>query len=102
MLVIGIMSFKIKMLFQCINLKKKFVKKSLHQFAIEKPYFPYKTILERMVSLTSSLNNIHELANNNSNPYKTMAMVEMKMNKNYLDKGSCNFFLDEESNIDLA
>jgi hypothetical protein len=46
---VGIKRFTIKMLWQCIYLKKEFVKKYLCYFAHGKPYFLYITMLESIV-----------------------------------------------------
>jgi len=69
-------------------LKIRYVEKYLCWFAHEKPYVPYKIILERIVSSTSSSNNIHEVVNDNNNRYKSMVMDAMRINCGYLSEGS--------------
>jgi len=55
-------------------LKIRYVEKYLRWFAHGEPYVPYKTILERIVSSTSSSSNIHEVVNYNNNRYKSMVI----------------------------
>jgi hypothetical protein len=40
-----------------------------------------KSMIERMVGLTSSANNVHGVVNDNSNPYRNMIMDAMRMNQ---------------------
>jgi len=40
-----------------------------------------ESMLERVVGLTSSASNVHEVVNDNSNPYKNMVMDAMRMNE---------------------
>jgi len=56
------------------------MEKYLCWFALEEPYVPYKTIIERKVESTFSSNNIHEVVDNNSNRYRNMIMDRMKIN----------------------
>ena len=38
-------------------------------------------MIERVVGSTSSVNNVHGVVNDNSNPYKNMVMDVMRMNQ---------------------
>jgi hypothetical protein len=38
-------------------------------------------MIERVVGSTSSASNVHEVANDNSNPYRNMVMDAMRMNQ---------------------
>jgi hypothetical protein len=38
-------------------------------------------MLERVVGSTSSASNVHEVVNDNSNPYRNMVMDAMRMNQ---------------------
>jgi len=40
-----------------------------------------ESMVERVVGLTSSASNVHEVVNDNSNPYKNMVMDAMRMNE---------------------
>jgi hypothetical protein len=55
-------------------LKIRYVEKYLRWFAHGESYVSYNTILERIVSSTSSSSNIHEVVNYNNNRYKSMVM----------------------------
>jgi len=57
------------------------------------------TMLDMIVSSTSSSSNIHEIVDDNSNYYRSMVMDAMRMNHDYLCEGSR---VDEELNIDIA
>jgi hypothetical protein len=56
-------------------------------------------MLERMVGSTSSSSNMHEVVDDNNNPYRNMVMDAMKMNQDYADQ--CPI-VDEESNADAT
>ena len=71
----------------------------LCRFAHGEPYISYKTMIERMVRSTSSSSSVHEVEDNNSNPYKNMVMDAMKMNHSYACKCS---IIDEELNADAT
>jgi hypothetical protein len=43
-------------------------------FAHEESYVPHETIVEMMVGSTFSSNNVHEVVDDNSNPYKNMVI----------------------------
>jgi hypothetical protein len=40
-----------------------------------------ESMVERVVGLTSSASNVHEVVNDNSNSYKNMVMDAMRMNE---------------------
>jgi len=40
-----------------------------------------ESMVERIVGLTSSASNVHEVVNDNSNPYRNMVMDAMRMNQ---------------------
>ena len=60
----------------------------------------YETMLEMIVSSTSSSSDIHGVINdNNNNFYVSIVMVAMWMNQGYLGESS---YVDEELTIDVA
>ena len=68
-------------------------------FAHDKLYVPYKTMVERMVGLTSSSNNVHEVVDENSNSYTNIVMDVMRLNQGY--DSQCPI-VDDEPNTDAA
>ena len=76
------------------------MEKYLCWFAQEKPYVPYKTMIERMVELTSSSSNVYEVVNDNSNYYRSMIMDAMRMNY-HGDASECSI-INEETNADAS
>jgi hypothetical protein len=48
---------------------------------IHEELWTHETIVERMVGLTFSSSNIHEVVNNNNKPYMNMVMYAMMMNQ---------------------
>jgi len=62
---------------------------------IEKSYVSHDTMVERMVGSTSSANNMHEVVDDNSIPYKNMVMDVIGMNWDYFGQYS---IIDEEPN----
>ena len=56
-------------------------------------------MVEMTVWSTSSSSNVHEVVNNNSNPYRTMVMDAMRMNQGHV--GQCPI-IDEEPNADTT
>jgi hypothetical protein len=56
------------------------MEKYLYLFAHGEPYIPYKTMIERMIRSTSSSSSVHEVEDDNNNPYKNMVMDAMRMN----------------------
>jgi len=45
------------------------MKKYLCWFAHGEPYVLYETMVKKIVGSTSSISNVHEVVDNNSNPY---------------------------------
>ena len=43
-------------------------------------YVPHETMVKRMVESTSSSNNVHEVIDDISNPYRNMVIEAMRMN----------------------
>jgi hypothetical protein len=52
-----------------------------------------------MVETTSSSSNVHEVVDDNSNPYRNMVMDAMRMNQGYI--GQCSI-IDKETNVDMT
>jgi hypothetical protein len=52
-----------------------------------------------MVGSTSSSSNVHEVVDDNNNPYKNMVMDAMRINQDYADQ--CPI-IDEEFNVDAT
>jgi len=96
---VKIKSFLILMLSWCIFYKKNFMEKYLCSFAHEEPYVPYKIMIEKMIMLTSSSNNVYGVINDNSNRYRSMVMNVIRMNQD--DINECSI-VDEESNVDTT
>jgi len=61
------------------------------------PYAIYEIMIERMVDLNSSFSKLHEVVDDNSNPYRSMVMDVMIMNQGC---GSECSSIDEEPNVD--
>jgi len=59
------------------------MEKYLCCYAHRKPYFPHDTLIEKIVESTSSSNNMHEVVDENSDPYRNMIIDAMRMNQNY-------------------
>jgi hypothetical protein len=75
------------------------MEKYLCWYEHREPYVPHDTMVERMVGSTSSSSNMHEVVDDNSNPYKNMIMDAMRMNHVYASQ--CPI-VDEEPNIDAT
>jgi hypothetical protein len=56
-------------------------------------------MVERMVGSTFSTSNVHGVVDDNSNPYRTMIIDAMRMNKCHIDQ--CPI-VDEEPNADAT
>jgi hypothetical protein len=54
---------------------------------------------ERMVGSTSSASNVHEVAKDNTNPYRNMVMDAMRMNQGNVSQCPVK---EEEPNVDTA
>jgi hypothetical protein len=68
-------------------------------YAHEELFVRNKSIEERVVGSTFSASNMHEVANNNSNPYRNMVMDAMRMNQGNVNQCS---IIEEEPNADAA
>ena len=75
------------------------MEKYLCWYAHGELYVPHDTMVERMVGSTSSSSNVHEVVDDNNNPYKNMVMDGMRMNQGYV--GQCPI-IDEEPNADAT
>jgi hypothetical protein len=75
------------------------MKKYLCWYAHEEPFVPHETMVERMVGLTSSASNVHGVETNNINPYRTMVVGVMRMNRGHA--GQCSI-INEEPNANSA
>jgi hypothetical protein len=73
--------------------KKKFMKKYMYWYAHEEPYVPHNIMVERMIESTSSASNVHEVINNNSNPYRNMIMDAMIMNQGHAGQYPTKYFV---------
>jgi len=62
-------------------LHKGFMKNYRCWYAHGEVFVRYKSIEERVVRSTSSASNVHEVANDNTNPYRNMVMDAMRMNQ---------------------
>jgi len=74
------------------NIKEKY----LCWFAHGEPYVPYKIMIEKMIMLTSSSNNVYGVIDDNSNRYRNMIINVMTMNQN--DINECSI-VDEKPNV---
>jgi len=62
-------------------LTKGFIKDYLCWYAHEELFVSNVSMVERVVGSTSSASNMHEVGNDNSNPYKNMVMDAMRMSE---------------------
>ena len=62
-------------------------------------FIPNETMVERVVGSTSSASNMHEVGNDNSNPYRNMVMDAMRMSEGNVSE--CPI-VEEEPNADAA
>jgi uncharacterized protein YaaQ len=62
-------------------------------------FVPNENMVERVDGSTSSASNVHEVVNDNSNPYKNMVMDAMTMNKG--NTSQCPIVV-EEPNADAT
>jgi hypothetical protein len=56
-------------------------------------------MVERMIGSTSNSSNMHEVVDDNNNPYRSMVMNAMRMNQVYASECS---IVDEEPNINAT
>jgi len=68
-------------------------------YAHGKLFVPNKSMVERVVGSTSSASNVHEIGNDNSNPYRNMVMDAMRMSEGNVSE--CPI-VKEEANADAA
>jgi hypothetical protein len=68
-------------------------------YAHGEPFIHHEIMVERMVRSTSSASNVHEVVNDNNNPYKNMVMDAIRMNQDHDSK--CPI-VDEEPNADTT
>jgi len=80
-------------------LHKGFMENYKCWYAHEELFVRNKSIEERVVGSTFSASNVHEVANNNSNPYRNMVMDAMRMNQGNVNQCS---IIEEEPNADAA
>jgi len=62
-------------------------------------FVPNESMVERVVGSTSSASNVHEVVNDNSNPYRNMVMDAMRMNEGNVSQ--C-LIIEEEPNANAA
>jgi len=74
-------------------LHERFMEEYLCWYAYEEPFVPHETMVERMVGSTSSASNVHGVETNNSNPYRTMVVGVMRMNRGHV--GQCSTINEE-------
>jgi len=80
-------------------LSKGFMEDYLCWYAHRELFVPNESIVERAVGSTSSASNMHEVGNDNSNPYRNMVMDAMKMSEGIVSE--CPI-IEEEPNADAA
>ena len=61
-------------------LTKEFMEDYLCWYAHEELFVPNKSMVAKVVGSTSSASNVHEVENDNTNPYRNMVMDAMRMN----------------------
>jgi len=69
-------------------LTKEFMEDYLCWYAHGELFVPNKSMVERVVGSTSSTSNIHEVGNENSNPYRNMVMDAMRMSEGNVSESS--------------
>ena len=62
-------------------LTNKFMEDYLCWYAHGELFVPNENMVERVVGSTFSASNMHEVVNDNSNPYRDMVMDVMRMNE---------------------
>jgi len=68
-------------------------------FVHGEPYIPYKIMVEKIAGSISTSNNVHEVVNDNSNPYKSMMINAIRINQSYVGHWS---IIDDEPNTDAT
>ena len=80
-------------------LTKGFMEDYMCWYAHGELFVPNENMVERVDGSTSSASNVHEVVNDNSNPYKNMVMDAMTMNKG--NTSQCPIVV-EEPNADAT
>ena len=80
-------------------LYKRFMQNYQCWYAHEEVFVSKRRMVETVVGSTSSASNVHEAANDNTNPYKNMVMDAMRMNEGNVSQ--CPI-IGEEPNADAA
>jgi hypothetical protein len=80
-------------------LTKEFMEDYLCCYAYRELFVPNESMVERVVGSTSSASNVHEVVNDNSNPYRNMVMDAMRMNDGNVSQ--CPI-VEEELNADAT
>jgi len=78
-------------------LTKGFMEDYLCWYAHRELFVLNESMIERVVGSTSSASNVHEVVNDNSNPYRNMVMDAMRMNEGNVSECS---IVEEEPNAD--
>jgi hypothetical protein len=78
-------------------LSKGFMEDYLCWYAHRELFVPNESMVERVVGSTSSASNVHEVVNDNSNPYRNIVMDAMRMNQGNVSE--CPI-IEEEPNAD--
>jgi len=80
-------------------LTKGFMEDYLCWYAHGELFVPNQSIKEWVIGSTSSASNMHEVGNENSNPYRNMVMDAMRMSQGNVSE--CPI-IEEEPNADAA
>ena len=80
-------------------LTKGFIEDYLCWYAYEELFVPDESMKEQVVGSTSSVSNMNEVGNENSNPYRNMVMDAMRMSEGNISE--CPI-IEEEPNADAA
>jgi len=80
-------------------LTKRFMEDYLCWYAHGERFVPNESMVERVVGSTSSASNVHEVVNDNNNPYRNMVIDAMRMNQGNVSQ--CPI-VEEEPNADVA
>jgi len=80
-------------------LTKGFMQDYLCWYAYGELFVPNESMVERVVGSTSSASNMHEVGNENSNPYRNMVMDAMRMSEGNVSEFSN---VEEEPNANAA
>ncbi|KAL9360613.1 hypothetical protein Peur_048736 [Populus x canadensis] len=80
-------------------LTKEFMEDYLCWYAKGELFVPNKSMVERVIGLTSSASNVHIVVNDNNNSYRNMVMDAMRMNQGNVNQ--CPI-IEEEPNADAT